>query len=518
MNTAAREVKIIKPIQLKDNTKKVRVAAYCRVSTNSADQVNSFFAQMKYYNDYIYHNSDMVLVDIYADEGITGTSIERRDEFKRLIKDCKNRKIDRVLVKSVTRFARNSLECIETIRQLKSYGTSVFFENDNIDTERMDSEMLLYIKSAFAQGEALSASKRMATSVRMRMENGTYKLPNVPYGYKMGEFELIIVPDQAEKVKEIFRIYLSGRGINAIAKYMNIKYGDKENWGKEIIRYILTNEKYIGDCLNQKTFTPAELPLQSRPNRGEMPKYYSEGTHEAIISKEDFKAVQSLLRVRERKHFKKSDKETRSLFFYQKIRCRKCGRVYKQRKCADGISWICSKKGMTMEVCSSAIYAEDEIRKAFVKMYNILRQNQRIVLDETISQLLALKTKVNNGNNAITEIDEELASLGEQNNIYNNLYVEKMIDEIIYLEKTDKIKGQMTELRNKRLMLINEDEDERCIDDLRQIKKVLAESPEYLTQMDELLFSRIVEILYGEENGDLTFVLKGGLELRVKTR
>lgn len=518
MYTAIREVKIIKPTKMNDNSKKVRVAAYCRVSTDSADQVNSFFAQMKYYNDYIYHNEDMVLADIYADEGITGTSIEKRDEFKRLIKDCKNRKIDRVLVKSVTRFARNSLECIETIRQLKSYGTSVFFENDNIDTERMNSEMILYIKSAFAQGEALSASKRMSTSVRMRMENGTYKLPNVPYGYTMGEFDLVVVPEQAERVKEIFRIYLSGRGISAIAKYMKGKCGDDANWNRETIRYILTNEKYIGDCLNQKSFTPPELPLRHRPNRGEMPQYYCEGTHEAIISKEDFEAAKALLKIRVKKHCKKSDKKAEQPFFHQKIRCRNCGWVYKKRKREDGLCWICSKKGTTLELCRSAIYADADIRKAFVKMYNTLRQNQRVILDETIVQLQALKTRINNGNNAITELDEELASLGEQNNIYNNLYVGKMIDEIIYLEKTDKIKGQMTELRNKRLMLINEDEDERCIDGLRQVKKVLAESPKYLTQMDEALFSRIVEIVYGEENGDLTFELKGGLELRVRTR
>lgn len=518
MNTAVREVKIIKPTQLNDNSKKVRVAAYCRVSTDSADQVNSFFAQMKYYNDYIYHNEDMVLADIYADEGITGTSIEKRDEFKRLIKDCKNRKIDRVLVKSVTRFARNSLECIETIRQLKSYGTSVFFENDNIDTDRMDSEMLLYIKSAFAQGEALSASKRMATSVRMRMENGTYKLSNVPYGYTMGESDLVIVPEQAERVKEIFQIYLSGRGVSAIAKYMKLKYGDDANWNKDTIRYILTNEKYIGDCLNQKSFTPTELPLRSRPNRGEMPKYYCEGTHEAIISKEDFEAAKALLMRREKKHFKPSKSKAEQPFFYQRIRCRNCGWIYKQRKRTDGLCWMCSKKGLTIEVCPSATYLDTEIRKAFVKMYNTLRQNQRVILDETIAQLQALKTKISNGNNAIAEIDEELASLGEQNNIYNNLYVGKIIDEIIYFEKTDKIKGQMTELRNKRLMLINEDEDERCIDGLRQVKKVLAESPKYITQMDEALFCQIVEIIYGEENGDLTFELKGGLELRVKTR
>lgn len=291
MYTAVREVKIIKPTKMNDNSKKVRVAAYCRVSTDSADQVNSFFAQMKYYNDYIYHNEDMVLADIYADEGITGTSIEKRDEFKRLIKDCKNRKIDRVLVKSVTRFARNSLECIETIRQLKSYGTSVFFENDNIDTERMNSEMILYIKSAFAQGEALSASKRMATSVRMRMENGTYKMAFAPYGYKLVDGELFVVEAEAVKVREIFRLYLMGMGVNKIFKIMQGNETGSTKWTIGGIRYILKNEKYIGDCLMQKRCTPSGLPLSERFNRGELPKFLCEGTHEAIISKEDFEAV-----------------------------------------------------------------------------------------------------------------------------------------------------------------------------------------------------------------------------------
>ena len=139
-----------------NKTDKIRVAAYCRVSTDKTDQVNSFITQMRYYTDYIKSNTKMILIDIYADEGISGTLMDKRDEFKRLLKDCKNRKIDRVLVKSVTRFARNSLECIEAVRELKSYGVSVFFENDKIDTENMNSEMLLYIKSAFAQNESMS--------------------------------------------------------------------------------------------------------------------------------------------------------------------------------------------------------------------------------------------------------------------------------------------------------------------------------------------------------------------------
>ena len=147
-------------------TDKIRVAAYCRVSTDKTDQVNSFLTQMRYYTDYIKSNPKMILIDIYADEGISGTLMDKRDEFKRLLKDCKNRKIDRVFVKSVTRFARNSLECIEAVRELKSYGVSVFFENDKIDTENMNSEMLLYIKSAFAQNESMSLSKRINSVLR----------------------------------------------------------------------------------------------------------------------------------------------------------------------------------------------------------------------------------------------------------------------------------------------------------------------------------------------------------------
>ena len=200
-------------------TDKIRVAAYCRVSTDKTDQVNSFITQMRYYTDYIKSNPKMILIDIYADEGISGTLMDKRDEFKRLLKDCKNRKIDRVLVKSVTRFARNSLECIEAVRELKSYGVSVFFENDKIDTENMNSEMLLYIKSAFAQNESMSLSKRMVQSIRMRMEEGTYKLGIAPYGYKLVDGELVVEADEARNIRKIFDLYLSGIGANAIVKY-----------------------------------------------------------------------------------------------------------------------------------------------------------------------------------------------------------------------------------------------------------------------------------------------------------
>lgn len=218
MNTAVKEVQVIKATITGEKTEKIRVAAYCRVSTDKDDQLNSFFAQMRYYRDYVRGNDKMVLVDIYADEGITGTELTKRDEMKRLIRDCKHKKIDRVLVKSVTRFARNSLECIETIRTMQSCGVSVLFENDHIDTETMNSEMMLYIKSAFAQSEATSASKRMSTSIRMKMEDGTYVATSAPFGYRLVDGEYTVVPEEAEVVRKIFALYLQGYGVNVIAK------------------------------------------------------------------------------------------------------------------------------------------------------------------------------------------------------------------------------------------------------------------------------------------------------------
>ena len=242
-----KEVRIIKATMSQPNRTKIRVAAYCRVSTDSDDQSNSFITQVKYYNDFISSSTNMELVDIYADEGITGTSIKKREEFKRMLRDSKMGKLDRIYVKSVSRFARNSLECIENIRLLKSYGTSVFFENDGIDTDTMNSEMILYIKSAFAQSEALACSKRITTAFRMKMENGSFVTPCAPFGYELVDKHLSIIPKQAKIVRHIFDLYISGMGVQKIILDLNKTANEYAPWKKDHIRYILSNEKYIGD-------------------------------------------------------------------------------------------------------------------------------------------------------------------------------------------------------------------------------------------------------------------------------
>lgn len=508
MEIVSKEVKIIKPTLVGDKT--LRVAAYCRVSTDSTDQQNSFFAQVKYYNDFIRSNDKMVLVDIYADEGITGTSVDKRDEFKRMLKDAKNRKIDRVLVKSVTRFARNSLECIESVRKLKSYGVTVLFENDHIYTDTMNSEMILYIKSAFAQGEALSASRRMSTSIRMRMENGSYVNPSVPFGYTLVDGVLKIAETEAEKVRQVFQLYLDGYGYHNIAKIMQQRENDGKIWGKKLVETILHNEKYIGDTLWQKRFTPSVLPLKEKRNNGEVPKYYVENSHEGIISRDTYKQANEMRVTRGKKYY---SEEKTSLFFQGTIYCRHCGWQYRKIKRKGTVYWTCARKGYT--ACHALTYSNAEVEQVFVKMYNTLKKNSKVLIDETIAQLVALKAKVNSGNDAIGEIDKQLAMLSDQNSVHNELHISGILDEVTYWEKTDKIKRDITELRSRRLKLINEDESELCIEKMRESKRYLDKRDGYLARMDENAFKGIVERIYAEQDGALTFRLKCELEFKV---
>lgn len=512
MSAREREIKIIRPNKEGEGTGYIRVGAYCRVSTDSQDQLNSFFAQVKYYNDYIRQNEKMRLVDIYADEGITGTEMLKRDEFRRMLKDAKNRKLDRILVKSVTRFARNSLECIEAVRELKASGVSVYFENDNLDTEQMNSEMLLYIKSEFAQQEALSASRRMAMSVRMRMENGTYKPSAAPYGYKLEGGELTVLPEEAAQVRKVYELYLSGMGEKAIVKYMQTHETSGLRWTLKQVAYLLTNERYVGDMLMRKYYTPPMLPLRPKKNRGEEDMFLCEDSHEAIISKEDYLAVQEMRRKRSEKYFKPPREKQ---FFQGKIVCEHCGWKYRKHQKDGEWYWKCGKKGLTTDICHAPLLSDDEIRKAFVRMFNTLKQNEKTVIGDTIQQLQALKTKANGGNGILAEIDSEIAALSKQNSTYSDLFLKGVIDSVLYFEKTDRLKSRMAELRDRRQRIVNEDEEEKCLQELRAVKRAVDRNP-FLTEMNEVLFDEIVDKISVGQDGLLTFVMKGELKLRVK--
>lgn len=506
-----REVKIIRATSEIAEKDVLRVAAYCRVSTNSEDQANSFIAQVKYYNDFIRCSNGMKLVDIYADEGITGTSTKKREEFKRMMKDSRLGKIDRIYVKSVTRFARNSLECIESIRILKGNGTSVYFENDGIDTETMNSEMILYIKSAFAQSESLTCSKRVATACRMRMENGTFVTAAVPFGYKLENKELTVVPEEAEIVRRIYSMYISGQGINKITIELNKTEKAYAPWGRGRVEYILKNEKYIGNSLWQKFFTPAVLPLKQIRNKGEIDKYYVENTHEPIIDKATFQKVQSIFKKKAERIAGRSAPKKR--FYYRVVFCGNCGNAYKFRNTNDTSRWVCSKSGTGGTFCNTASVTETEIENTFVNMYNRLKQNEDTIIQTTLSKITALKKRITIGCDSISEIDSEIASLSDENSMYIKFFNQGMVDEITFREQTGVVTKKINELRAQRHKLIHEDDDEACIELLRRTKEQLAEMPEAILWFDKAVFIALVAKIHVVKTA-LIFELKCGLRLK----
>ena len=515
MNGAEKKyVQVIRPLAeyaTRDGVQ--RVAAYCRVSSDSDDQVNSFLNQVRYYTDFIRTSDKMELVDIYADEGITGTSLNKREDFKRMLNDARLGKIDRIYVKSVQRFARNSLECLESVRKLAEYGASVYFENDRIDTRTMNSEMILYIKSAFAQNDSLAFSKRMSASYRMRMENGSFITCRAPYGYCLLDNTLVVVPEQAAVVQRIFSLYLSGKGSGKICGILNREGIDSDmgRWNDRHIRYILTNEKYIGDSLLQKTFTPSVLPLKSRTNIGERDQFYVTHSHPAIIRKEVFETAQ--IRMAEQKKYASSGKNPPTLLSGM-IVCRVCGCTYKRKVQNNRTYWVCSKKSKDGYECSGKNLLESEIFSSFIIMYNRLRQYETLLVDNTLTQLIDIRTKLVSGSQEIAEIDAEIAKLCSQNAMYSKLRAKNIMDEVSYAEQTAELQNRITTLRSRRLKLISEDEDTHYIEDLRFLKELLQSYPPAILSFDENLFTSIVERIKADDNGNITFVLKGGLNLK----
>ena len=199
----------------------VRTAAYARVSSDSEDQLNSFAAQIRYYTELLKNSTDAVLVDMYADEGITGTSAAKRPDFQRLMSDCRKGKIDRILTKSVSRFARNTTECLAAVRELKALGISVYFEKEDIETAEISTEMLLTLYSQFAQEESISISKNVRMGIHKQMADGTYKNPSVPYGFAYDNGKIIPVEEKAETVRQIFKWYVDGIGAEEISVRLN---------------------------------------------------------------------------------------------------------------------------------------------------------------------------------------------------------------------------------------------------------------------------------------------------------
>ena len=506
------QVKVIQPIA--EQAKKLRVAAYARVSSDSADQLNSFATQVDYYTSYIRSKEEWEFAGIYADEAVSGTTADKRDDFQRLLADCRAGKIDRILVKSISRFARNTIDCIQTVRELGQLGIAVEFEKEDIDTGKMGSEMLLSILGSAAQEESLSISKNLKWSYRRRMKSGDFITCNAPLGYFLKNGALIPDPQEVPIVEYIFRSYLAGKNMEEISEDLNAQETQfvrkkATRWYRTSIRYILSNEKYIGDSLLQKTYTPNELPLVNVRNNGQLSKFYVKDSHPAIIPVDIFNAVQDLIKKRASYHTVPS--VSGGFPLSRIMKCGLCGSTFHRHLKNGTARWYCYQHVKDKSRCPMEIITEKEVYQVFLKIYNKLLDNKGFILNIMLNQLLDLQSKITFARADITDLNQKISDLIKQNHSLTRLQTKGCIDSAIFIERSNRNNQKIEKLRWELRQLQEPDKISSAIDSTKLLLDLLEKASPML-EFEPTMFKSMVQkiIVYPEK---FCFQLTNGLVL-----
>jgi len=480
----------------KDEEKpKLRVAAYCRVSTDSEEQATSYDTQIEHYTAYIQGHPDWMLAGIFADDGISGTNTKKREEFNRMIDECMAGNIDMIITKSISRFARNTLDCLKYIRQLKDKNIPVYFEKENINTMDSKGEVMLTIMASLAQQESQSLSQNVKLGLQYRYQQGEIQVNCARFlGYTKDENKrLVVVPEEAEIVKRIYREYLEGASMLKIARRLEadgiLNGAGNERWHTSNINNILRNEKYIGDALLQKTYTVDFLTKKRVKNNGIVPQYYVENSHEAIIPREVFMQVQEELIRRRIVHTSPNGKNrvfSSSHCLANIVYCGVCGEFYRRihwyNRGKKSIVWRCiSRLENTGLFCDARTVPESQIEQVLVKAINqtlcdrdtflsILKKNIETVLNHENDTTLADIDK------RLEELQTELLKLASSKADY-----EDVADEI-YRLREEKQKAQLDN--------VGRDELKKRITDMGNF---LQKQPTSITEYDEALVRRLIE-------------------------
>lgn len=481
--------------RMEEEKPKTRVAAYCRVSTDSIEQASSYEAQIEHYSNFIKKNNEWDFAGIYADDGISGTNTKKREEFNRMIEDCMSGKIDMIITKSISRFARNTVDCLNYIRQLKDKNISVFFEKEGINSLDAKGEVLLTIMASLAQQESESLSQNVKLGIQYRYQQGQVQVNHNRFlGYTKDENKkLIIDPTEAEIVKRIYYEYLEGKSLIQIARSLEaddiLTAAGKAKWRPETLKKILQNEKYIGDALLQKTYTVDFLTKKRVKNNGIMPQYYVKNCHPAIIPRELFMQVQEEMvrraNLRGGKDGKKrvySSKYALSSIVY----CGQCGDIYRRvhwnNRGYKSIVWRCvSRLEEKGSECTAPTINEETLQTAVVKTINELLANKEPFLQALQKNVATILNEEND--NATNDIDSKLEELQQQLLIQaksKNDY-EDVADEIYRLR----------ELKQNALVENAEREGKR--QRIAEINDFLNEQSCQLEEYDEQLVRRLIE-------------------------
>ena len=507
--------------------KKLRVAAYCRVSTGTAEQEISMENQRFHYEQVIQNNPDWEFVDVYWEAGVSGTKRESRPALQRLLADCEAGKINLVLTKSISRFARNTSDCLEMIRTLKELGVTVRFEKENIDTGSMESELLLTLFSTFAEEESHSISRNTAWTKRKQFQEGTFKYSIAPFGYRLvgGTFE--IDPVQAPIVREIYDRVLAGIGTPTIAKELNargIATGTKKNdgspgvWHAYMIGGMIPNVVYLGDVLMQKTFRDEHFHLFK--NYGERPQYYCDGHHPAIIDRETFELANAALRQRgkEKGNVPMADRRRRDnphsnrYAFTGKLKCGCCGGSMRRitQKVHDGkqYHWGCTIHIEEKEKCWMRREYEETIQNAFITMLNKLVFAEDVIFE---IYLTALKNEHSiKQRKKIQELKTRLNQISSEKNRLSIL-IAKGCEPVSFRAKKLELEAEYSQLLNELEQLQRDPAQMKVTQELRE--QLDAWKKRKTDGFPEKIFARIVDFAIVRTSVEIEFHLKCGMVL-----
>jgi len=530
------KVEVIAPTSktmcLKGNVKYklIRTCAYCRVSTDNEDQKTSYDSQRIHYKNMIEENPDWEFVGIYADEGITGTQTKKREQFNQMMNDALNGKIDLILAKSISRFARNTVDTLNCVRLLREHNVDVYFEKENIHTLGLSNELFLTLYSAFAQAESESISENVKAGVRMKMKRGELVGKYAPYGYLYDKELNKLVIDESKKniITYIFQEYAKGVGFRTIALNLNnlgIPSSSNLKWCHASVRRIIINEKYVGDLKTGKYYTENVLTHKKKVNYGEKEQYFTSNHHEPIISRELWDKCQEILNIRSKiiKPDGNRDKFSRKYAFSSKIFCGICGerfirRSYKIRSNGKEVAyWVCRSHRNKIE-CSNLIhYKQEELEDIFVIAYNKLFQDSEKYINSFMKKVNEVINENQDYNNQ-KKIKEEISKLENKLSNLIDLQLEGSISKEILNQKNLEISNKIKEYEQQ--LKDTENIEFTRKQKLEQIDKIANTIKQYkgLTKFNEEVFNSMVDkIIIGEksENGDedfykIKFILKTG--------
>ena len=515
-----------------EKKKNLRVAAYCRVSTNSEEQLNSYENQKAYYTEKIMTNPDWTMVDVFADEGKTGTSACKRKDFLRMIRQCRQGKIDMILAKSVSRFARNTVDTLNYTRELRSLGIPVIFEEQNINSIHPESEFLITIHGAFAQSESEDTSSRVRWGIQQSMRTGK---ANIQFknllGYKKGsDGEMVIVPEQAETVKLIYEMYLSGKTLRSIKESLEARglqnAAGTTEWTTSNLRTILSDEKYCGDVLRQKTFIRDCISKQVVKNTGQRPKYLIQNHHDAIIPREQFDAVQFEMARRKAQTDRSRKSVPTGMGKYSGkyalsglLFCGECGTAYRR------VVWTQHGEKRAVWRCTSRLdYGKKYCKDSPTLDEEPLQQAVLAAINASMSDHIALKAQLTDAmeqelapipgeSMSLGDIDRAIAELGEQ---FDHLLLEasgaRDVEE--YAERFRAISTAMEELKRRKANIQNiRQEQESVKKRVREVASVLGKLSAELTEWDDNMVYQMLEKVTVLSREMIRVTLRNGMEI-----